>query len=112
MSFYCDFKKLSSQNIISEPKVKTENFTQKINSYFSQIEKSFVIILDSFEAVLEENRREILDFVFHLNSMQKVKVIIIGRTFDSKYFKDKQIERVTTGALEKKIFVKYLKTEK
>lgn len=112
LSFYRDFKKLSSQNIISEPKVKTENFTQKINSYFSQIEKSFVIILDSFEAVLEENRREILDFIFHLNSMQKVKVIIIGRTFDSKYFKDRQIERVTTSALEKEIFVKYLKNEK
>lgn len=112
LSFYCDFKKLSSQNIISEPKVKTENFSQKINSYFSQIEKAFVIILDSFEAVLEENRREILDFIFHLNSMQKVKVIIIGRTFDSKYFKDRQIERITTSALEKEIFTKYIKSEK
>lgn len=112
LSFYCDFKKLSSQNIISEPKVKTENFSQKINSYFSQIEKAFVIILDSFEAVLEESRREILDFIFHLNSMQKVKVIIIGRTFDSKYFKDRQIERITTSALEKEIFTKYIKSEK
>lgn len=112
LSFYSDFKKLSSQNIISEPKVKTENFAQKINSYFAQIEKAFVIVLDSFEAVLDENRREILDFIFHLNSMQKVKVIIIGRTFDSKYFIDKQIERITTGALEKETFIKYLKTEK
>lgn len=112
LSFYSDFKKLSSQNIISEPKVKTENFTQKINSYFAQIERSFVIILDSFEAVLEENRPEILDFIFHLNAMQKVKVIIIGRTFDSKYFKDRQIERVTTGTLEREIFDKYIKSEK
>ena len=112
LSFYTDFKKLSNQNIISEPKVKTENFTQKINSYFSQIERAFVIILDSFEAILEENRQEILDFIFHLNTMQKVKVIIIGRTFDSKYFKNTQIERVTTSALEKEIFDKYIKSEK
>lgn len=110
--FFSEFKKLSSQNIISEPKVKTENFTQKINSYFSQIEKPFVIILDSFEAILEENRQEILDFIFHLNSMQKIKIIIIGRTFESKYFKDVEIERVTTFALEKQIFEKYLKSEK
>lgn len=112
LSFYSDFKKLSAQNIISEPKVKTENFTQKINSYFSQIEKAFVIILDSFEAILEENRQEILDFIFHLNTMQKVKVIIIGRTFDSKYFKNIPIERVMTGAFEKEIFDKYIKSEK
>lgn len=112
LSFFSEFKKLSAQHIISEPKIKTENFTQKINSYFSQIEKPFIIILDSFEALLEENRREILDFVFHLNSMEKVKIIIIGRTFESKYFKDIPIERVTTFALEKSIFEKYLKLEK
>lgn len=110
--FFSEFKKLSSQNIISEPKVKTENFTQKINSYFTQIEKPFVIILDSFEAILEENRQEILDFIFHLNTMQKIKIIIIGRTFESKYFKDIEIERITTFALEKQVFEKYLKFEK
>lgn len=112
LSFFSEFKKLSVQNIISGPKIKTENFTQKINSYFSQIEKPFVIILDSFEAILEENRQEILDFIFHLNSMQKIKIIIIGRTFESKYFKDISIERVTTFALEKSVFEKYLKLEK
>lgn len=112
LSFFNEFKKLSAQNIISEPKVKTENFTQKVNSYFSQIEKPFVIIIDSFEAVLEENRQEILDFIFHLNSMSKIKSIIIGRTFESKYFKDTNVERVTILALEKSIFEKYLKSEK
>lgn len=112
LSFFSEFKKMSSQNIISEPKVKTENFAQKVNSYFSQIERPFVIILDSFEAVLEENRQEILDFIFHLISLQKVKIIIIGRTFESKYFQNINIERITTFALEEPIFEKYLKFEK
>lgn len=112
LSFFIDFKRLSAQNIISEPKVKTENFTQKVNSYFSQIEKPFIIILDSFEAILEENRQEILDFIFHLNSMPKIKTVIIGRTFESKYFKDIHTERVTLFALEKHIFEKYLRSEK
>ena len=112
LSFFSEFKKMSSQNIISEPKIKTENFTQKVNSYFSQIEKPFVIILDSFEAILEENRQEILDFIFHLNSMQKIKTIIIGRTFESKYFKDITVERLTVLALEKQFFEKYIKSEK
>lgn len=112
LSFFMDFKRLCAQNIISEPKVKSENFTQKINTYFSQIEKPFVIILDSFEAVLDENRKEILDFIFHLNSMPKIKIIIIGRTFEGKYFKEKNVERITTFALEKSICEKYLKSEK
>lgn len=112
LSFFLEFKKLSSQNIVSEPKIKSENFTQKINSYFSQIEKSFVIILDSFEAILDENRHEIVDFIFHLISMQKVKVIIIGRTFESKYFANVSVVRVITQALEKPIFDKFMKFEK
>lgn len=112
LSFFTDLKKLIAQNIISEPKIKTESFTQKINSYFSQIERPFVIVIDSFEAVLEENRQEILDFIFHLKSIPKIKIIIIGRTFESKYFKDIEIERLSTFALEKPIFEKYLKSEK
>lgn len=112
LSFFVDFKKLADQKLISEPRTKTENFTQKINSYFANIEKSFVVIIDSFEEILEENRQEILDFIFHLNSMEKVKIIIIGRTFESKYFNNVRIERVTTTALEKQIFDKYLKSEK
>jgi tetratricopeptide (TPR) repeat protein len=85
---------------------------RKINSYFSQIEKPFVIIFDSFEAILDENRTEILDFIFHLVSMQKVKVILIGRSFESKYFQDIKLERITNLAFEKKLFEKFLKAEK
>lgn len=112
LTFFNEFKKLSTQNVISEPKIKSENFTQKINSYFAQIEKPFVIIIDSFEAILDENRQEILDFIAHLNTLQKIKIIIIGRTFESKYFKDVELERLTIFALEKPIFEKYLKAEK
>lgn len=112
LSFFSEFKKLSAQNIISEPKIKTENFTQKINSYFAQIEKPFLIILDSFEAILDENRQKILDFIFHLKSIPKIKIIIIGRSFESKYFKDVELERVSTYALDRTIFEKYLKSEK
>lgn len=112
LSFFNEFKILAAQNIISEPKERTENFTQKINSYFTQIEKPFVIILNSFESVLEEYRAEIIDFISHLNSIGKIKIIIIARTFDSKYFSNLQIERITLMGLEKGIFEKYLKTEK
>lgn len=112
LTFFIEFRRLSAQNIIIEPKIKTENFTERINAYFSNIDKPFVILLDSFEAILEENRQEIIDFILHLNSMQKIKIVITGRTFEAKYFKDIQIERITTFALEKQIFDKYIKNLK
>lgn len=113
LNFYNDFKKLSAQKIISEPKIKTENFAQKINSYFSQIEKPFLIVLNSFEAVLEENRQEILDFILHLSSYLKVKIILISKTFESEYFtKQVKYDRISVLALERTIFEKYLKSEK
>lgn len=112
LSFFIEFKKLSAQKIISEPKVKTESFNQKIDSYFAQIEKPFVIILDSFESILDENKKEIADFIFHLSTFKKIKIIIISRIFEGKYFEGRDVERVSVFALEKKIFENYLKSEK
>jgi len=112
LSFYSEFKNLVAQNTISEPKIKTENFTQKVNSFFTQIEKPFVIILNSFEAILEENRKEILDFILHLDAISKIKIIIIGKIFEGKCFSGVEIQRISTFALEKPLFEKYLKSEK
>lgn len=112
LSFFNEFKNLASQNVISELKVKTENFTQKVNAYFSHIERPFLIILDSFEAILDENKKEILDFIFHLKTISKVKIIIIGRTFDLELFKDMEIARVITHGFDRQLFDKYLKSQK
>ena len=46
LSFFEDFKNLTMQDIIHQPKVKTENFTQKIASYFNSINLPIVIILN------------------------------------------------------------------
>ena len=113
LTFFEEFKKLEAQKIINPPKIKSENFNQKIHSYFSTIEKPILIVLDSFEALTEENRKEIIDFILHLITFQKVKTIIIGRTFKASYFPENYpIDRVTTNALDKPLFEKYLKTNK
>ncbi len=111
--FFEEFKKLQAQKIISEPKVKTENFSQKINSYFSSINKPFLIILDSFESLKKENKKEIIDFIIHLSTFKKIKTVIIGRTFKSDLFPENfHLERITTNALDKNLFEKYLKQNK
>lgn len=113
LSFFAEFRRLAGRNIIIEPKTKTDNFAEKINLYFSQIEKPFVIILDSFDSLLPENKQEILDFIVHLCKFNKVKVVIIAKTFEHKYFDNSfvTIEKVTLNALSLNLFEKYLKSE-
>lgn len=113
LTFFEEFKKLEAQKIIVRPNIKSENFNQKIHSYFSTIEKPILIVLDSFESLTEENRKEIVDFLLHLTNFHKVKTVLIGRTFKASQFPENlTIDRVSTTPLEKSLFEKYLKNNK
>ncbi len=113
LTFFEEFKKLEAQKVIIRPNIKSENFNQKIHSYFSTIEKPILIVLDSFESLTEENRKEITDFLLHLTTFHKVKTILVGRTFKASQFPEKlTIDRVSTTPLDKTLFEKYLKNNK
>ena len=62
LEFFDRFKHLTAQNIIEMPKVRTENFTQKITAYFDVVKEPTVIVIDSFEQILQSERQDILDF--------------------------------------------------
>ena len=110
LEFFDNFKKLTAQNIIQVPKARTENFTQKINAYFDSIEKPIVIVINSFEQVLRDNKQEILNFLSHISKNNKIKIVLISRKFDYTDFST-EYERVAINALDKGIFEKYLKSE-
>ena len=113
LCFFNEFKKLQTQGVISGLKVKTENFTAKINAYFTSIEKPFVIVLNSYDSIQKENLQEIVDFINHVIGFEKVKIVIVSRTLDRKSFEDdSKYERVTLSALDKTLFEKYLKQKK
>lgn len=110
LEFFDNFKRLTAQGVIQFPKARTENFTQKINAYFDSILKPVVIVINSFEQVLKNNKQEILDFILHISKLTNVKIVLIGRKFDYTDFGE-NFERVAISALEKGIFEKYLKSE-
>ena len=111
LSFFDDFRKLTLQNIIKVPKAKSENFTQKITAYFDAVENPFIIVINSFEEILKENKREVLDFIFHLAQYEKIKIILIARNFDLTDFHEKiEYEKISIQAFEKSIFEKYLRS--
>ena len=110
LEFFDTFKKLTAQNIIEMPKVRTENFTQKINTYFESIIKPIVIVINSFEQILKDNKSDILNFLYQLSKSYKVKTILISRKFDYSDFEQKY-EKLAITALDKNIFEKYLRSE-
>lgn len=110
LEFFDNFKRLTAQGVIQFPKARTENFTQKINAYFDSILKPVVIVINSFEQILKNNKQEILDFILHISKLTNVKIVLIGRKFDYTDFGE-NFERVAVSALEKGIFEKYLKSE-
>ena len=108
LEFFDNFKKLTAQGVIQFPKARTENFTQKINAYFDSIQKPIVIVLNSFEQVLKNNKQEILDFISHIAKFGKIKIILISRKFDYNDF-PAATDRIAITALSKEIFEKYLR---
>ncbi|MEE3348926.1 MAG: hypothetical protein VZR09_02705 [Candidatus Gastranaerophilaceae bacterium] len=112
LSFFEDFKELALRDEVSHPKIKSENFTQKITAYFNSINRPILIIINSLESVLKNNKQEILDFLFHVSGFYNIKTILISRKFDYDDFTDKiPYEKVTILAFEKSIFEKYLRAK-
>ncbi|MBQ8459838.1 AAA family ATPase [bacterium] len=111
LSFFDTFKRYTILGKITPPKNRVENFTQKINSYFNSIEKPILIVLDSFEGVIKENRADIINFIQHLIKFKNIKVIMISKTFQSDGFENIEHEKITILALSQKIFEKYLKSK-
>lgn len=111
LSFFDDFKRLAVQNVIRQPKAKFDNFTQKIDAYFATIENPVVIVLNSFESVLKDNKQEILDFIFHLSQRQNIKVIVIARKFEYEDFSSVSYAQLSVRALDKSVFEKLLRSE-
>lgn len=109
LSFFETFRNYTLMGKIIPPRVKTENFTQKINSYFNTIHSPIVIILDSFEEVLKSNKSEILSFIKHLLKLPNIKIIITSRKIEQDDFEDTKFEKTTCLALTKPIFEKFLK---
>ena len=109
LSFFESFRNYAIKGTITLPKRKVDNFTQKINSYFNAIKNPIVVVLHSFQSILKENKKDILNFIEHLEKFENVKIILSSRTFDYEEFNNVDYDRVSVLAFSKEYFEKYLK---
>ncbi len=113
LEFFEEFKHLASHDIIKVPQAKFENFSQRINAYFYSISKPIVIVLNSYQALLPENAKLLLDFIGHLSEFAKIKTIIISRNFNTETLpKNTKFEKISFKALDKELFQKYITANK
>jgi tetratricopeptide (TPR) repeat protein len=109
LSFFDIFRAYTIMGKIIPPKIKVDNFEQKINSYFNTITNPILIVIDSFDAIVKENKLKILNFISHLLKFQNIKIIIISKSFSSDDFDGIPYDKVTILAFAQKIFEKYLR---
>jgi len=113
LEFFEEFKHLASHNIIKVPQAKFENFSQRINAYFYSISKPIVIVLNSYQALLPDNAKLLLDFISHLSEFAKIKTIIISRNFNTETLPQNiKFEKISFKALDKELFQKYITANK
>ncbi len=109
LSFFEHFRTYTLMGKITPPKIKVENFTQKINSYFNTITNPTLVILDSFDTIIKENKQDVINFVKHLTKFPNIKVIIISKALQADEFSDIEFLQTTTLPFSQKIFEKYLR---
>ena len=83
LSMFKDFSVYHNDKKIVLPKIETNIFSEKINSYIKYCNSPMLFIFDSFEINMRsrDTQKDILDFINYLSHFEKVKIIICSRTF-------------------------------
>ncbi len=107
LSFFEDLKKFAQQKKVSFSKIETNSLSKRINTYLNHIAKPCVILLDSLENVFDKKnimeKEEILNFIEHLSTMNKFKIVLISSyyKFDNFDLKDKYHIKISSYTEEK-----------
>lgn len=86
LSLFSVFTSYHNKKIISLPKVDTTIFSERINAYIKAANHPMLFVFDSLELrkLTKEQQKDILDFIFYLSNIEKVKIIIGSRNLDEE----------------------------
>jgi len=106
-----DFREYHKNEKTVLPKIDTKDFRERIQYYVKNIEKPMLLILESYENVLKfsDTSPIINDFLFHLASIDKFKVIFVTRSFDSQILLDRNVDydKAIITSIEEDIIEQY-----
>ena len=83
LSIFRDFSIYHNEKKVILPKVESNIFSEKINTFVKNCNVPMLFIFDSFEINMrsKDTQKDILDFINYLSHYEKVKVVISSRTF-------------------------------
>ena len=91
LSIFDDLKKYSQQKKVSFFKLETNDFSQKVNTYINHINLPCLLIIDSFENILNKanpiEKEQIFSYIKHLLLNDKFKIVLISKN-ETKLFDD------------------------
>lgn len=94
MNLTIDFREYHKNNQTTLPKIDTKDFRERIQYYVKSIEKPMLLVLESYENILkfEDTYHIINEFLLHLASIDKFKIIFVSRNFNTQIFKEHNLE--------------------
>ena len=88
---------------------QTNSFQDRISGCFTESPSNIIITLFDFDLVQENNISDIINFLTAISKDEKIKVIIVSKTFDTTLFpQDILYTKVILKALSRIFFEKYL----
>lgn len=104
------FFKSNYNNVVGKDFNILTNYKDKAQFALSRIDDNFIISFYNFDNVLEENKQEFLDYINVLAELDKIKIVVVSRTFDSNTLTDQNTyAKVMIKALSKELFESYFK---
>lgn len=108
-----DFREYQKTLQINLPKIDTKDFSEKIQTYIKNINRPMLLVLEAYENVFkcEETSSIINDFLLHISSIDKFKIIFISRNFETQIFENKNIayDKTIITSLDDSLVEKYFK---
>ena len=88
---------------------QVSSFQDKITGCFSELNSNIVITFFDFDLIDDKNLNDILDFIWTVSKDEKVKVVIVSKTFDTTLIpEDVTYTKVILKALSRIVFEKFL----
>lgn len=110
---HLNFMNILSKKIPAKNKAELdaiESISDKIEYILSTSELKFVPVLYNFDSIKEENKQDILNYIFSITEKERVKTIICAKTFDTDLIPEKlKYIKIMPKALSKELFEVYLK---
>lgn len=87
-----------------------ENVQEKIDFIFNKLNLNYVLVLYNFDSIKDENKPDILNYIYSISENNEIKTIITSRTFDTDIIPESvKYTKVMVKALSKEIFETYVR---